>query len=105
MKDTAEQNRDMNGFSKQERHRILHTRGTNTPRDLPAATRKRLRFCPRRVPVPPYRGRNDLRPKNAAGPHSRYGTTAINIRTRTVSHCDTDEKNRILTIGNYNDGY
>ena len=102
---TDEPNRDMKGFSKQERYRILHTRGTKKPRDPLAATRKRLGFCPRRVPVPRFLARNDLRPKNAAGPPTHYGTSAINIRTRTVSHYDTDEKDRILTIGKYNDGY
>ena len=102
---TDAQNRDMNGFFNHNRYRILHTRGTKTPRDLPAAKRKRLGFCPRRVPVPPYQRRNDLRPKNVAGPHSHYGTTAINIRTRTVSHYRADEKDRILTIGKYNEGY
>ena len=102
---TDEKNRDMNGFSKQKRYRILHTRGTKTPRDLPAATSKRLCFCPRRVLVPPFLGRNDLRPKNAEGRHPHYGATAITIRTRTVSHFGADEKDRILTIGKINDGY
>ena len=55
--------------------------------------------------MPPFLARNDLRLKNAAGPHSHYRTTAINIRTRTVSHYDTNEKDRILTMGKYNDGY
>ena len=55
--------------------------------------------------MPLFLGRNDLRAINAAGPHSYYGTTAINIFTRTVSHYDTDEKDRILTMGEYNDGY
>ena len=104
---TDEINLDTNGFSKQKRYQILHTRQTKTPRDPPpAATRKRLGFCPRRVPVPPFLGRNDLRPKNAAGLHSHYGTTAINIHTRTVSHYDTEEKDCIPTIiGKYNDVY
>ena len=88
------------GFSKQKRYRILHTRGRKTPRDPPAATRKRLCFCPQPVPMPPFLGRNDLRARNAAGPHSYYGTTAITTHTRTVSHYDTDEKDRILTTGN-----
>ena len=66
---------------------------------------KAARFLPRRVPVPPFPGRNVLCPKIAAGPHSHYGITAINRRTRTVSHYDTDEKDRILTIGKYIDGY
>ena len=100
-----ENNRDMNGFSKQKRYRILRTRGTKTPRDPPAATRKRLGVCPRRVPMLSFQGRNNLRLENAAGRHSHYVTTAIKIRTRTVLHYDTYEKNRSVTIGKYNDGY
>ena len=55
--------------------------------------------------MPPVLGRNNLRPQNAAGPPTHYGNIAINIRTRPVSHYDTDKKDRILTIGKNNDGY
>ena len=61
--------------------------------------------APDESPCLPFLYGNDLRPQHAAGPHTHYGTTAINIRTRTVLLCDTDEKDRILTIGKYNDGY
>ena len=67
---TDKKYRDMNGFSQQKRYRIfLHTRGRKIPRDPPAATRKRLGFRPRRVPMPPFLERNDLRAINAAGLH------------------------------------
>ena len=52
--------------------------------------------APDESPCLPFLGRNDLRPNNAAASHSHYGTTAISIRTRTVSHNGTDEKDRIL---------
>ena len=41
---------------------------------------------------------------NAAAPHTHYGITAMNIRARTVSHYDTDKRDRILTIGKLNNG-
>ena len=105
---TDEANCDMNGFSEQKRYRILHTRGRKTPQVPPAATRKRLGLCLRRVPMPSFQGWHDFCLKNGAGPHSHYGTTAINIlRTRTVSRYsyDTDKKDRILTMGKYNDSF
>ena len=102
---TDETNRDMNGFSEQKIYRNLHTRRTKTPRDPPAATRERLGFCPRRVPVPPLSNAERSSSQKYSIPHSHYGTTAINIRTRTVLHYDTDEKDRMLTIGKYDDGY
>ena len=65
---TDETNLDMKGFSKQKRYRILHTQGLKTPRDPPAATRKRLGVCPRRVPVPPFSGGTIFVPKMQQAP-------------------------------------
>ena len=100
-----EKDRDMNGFSKQKKDRILRTRGkTNTSR--PSCRHKQAaRLLPLTSPHASLPSAERPSSRKAAGPHLHYGTTAINIRTCMVSHYDTDENDRILTIGKYNDGY
>ena len=79
--------------------------GQNHLETLPPQRESGSASAPDESPCIPFLWWNDLRPTKGAGPHTHYSTTAINIRTRMVSHCDTYVKDRIPTKGKYNDGY
>ena len=86
----------MNGFFERNIYKIFNTQGRITPRHRLATTSNRLGFYRPRGSMPLVLGINDVYGINEADPLSDDGTSYQH--TRTVSHFDTYETYRILTI-------